>query len=201
MPSPTHPLPLSSLVEPRPDTGLNKAQLGMWLFLAAEGMLFSILFATYLELRIDSVRWPQGALSDAAGLLLTFLLLGSNLSFVMARRALCAGNSGRFKLTIGGTLLFATLFVAIQGFQFYSLLTHSMGPWHSSFLAIYYVLATLFTLHLMVGMGVLSSYWMLSDRQRQTNPQQFRNRIAQTGLYWNFLSFLWLILFTILYLF
>ena len=38
-------------VERRPDTGVNNVQLGMWLFLASEAMLFAGLFSAYFMLR------------------------------------------------------------------------------------------------------------------------------------------------------
>ena len=38
-------------VKERPDTGLNNAKLGIWLFLASEVMLFGGLFSAYIFLR------------------------------------------------------------------------------------------------------------------------------------------------------
>ena len=38
-------------VEPRADTGLYNAKLGIWLFLASEVMLFGALFSSYILLR------------------------------------------------------------------------------------------------------------------------------------------------------
>ena len=39
--------------EPRPDTGLTNAKLGIWLFLASEVMLFGGLFSAFIILRIN----------------------------------------------------------------------------------------------------------------------------------------------------
>ena len=38
-------------VEPRPDTGVYNAKLGIWLFLASEVMFFGALFSSYILLR------------------------------------------------------------------------------------------------------------------------------------------------------
>ena len=43
-------------VEPRQDTGLYNAKLGVWLFLASEVMLFGALFSTYILLRIGAAQ-------------------------------------------------------------------------------------------------------------------------------------------------
>ena len=49
------------MVEIRPDTGVNNAKLGIWLFLASEVMLFGALFASYIMLRVGATAWPEGA--------------------------------------------------------------------------------------------------------------------------------------------
>ena len=47
-------------VSARPDTGLYNAKLGIWLFLAAEMMLFGALFSSYALLRVAAPDWPSG---------------------------------------------------------------------------------------------------------------------------------------------
>ena len=46
-------------VKERPDTGLNNAKLGIWLFLASEVMLFGGLFSAYIFLRTGVDDWPM----------------------------------------------------------------------------------------------------------------------------------------------
>ena len=46
-------------VQPRPDTGLFNAKVGIWLFLASEVMLFGALFSSYILLRVGAD--PGGA--------------------------------------------------------------------------------------------------------------------------------------------
>ena len=50
-------------VAARPDTGVNNAKLGVWLFLASEVMLFGGLFSAYVFLRVGAPEWP-GAIGD-----------------------------------------------------------------------------------------------------------------------------------------
>src|SRR5882724_3050211 len=49
-------------VQPRQDTGLYNAKVGIWLFLASEVMLFGALFSTYILLRVGAPEglWPHG---------------------------------------------------------------------------------------------------------------------------------------------
>ena len=63
-------------VERRPDTGVNNVQMGIWLFLASEVMLFGGLFSAYFMLRAGSLT-PWVPLRDHLGsaLLSTALLM------------------------------------------------------------------------------------------------------------------------------
>ena len=55
-------------VEPRPDTGLYNAKVGIWLFLASEVMLFGALFSSYILLRVGAPgNWPHGWLNIPVG--------------------------------------------------------------------------------------------------------------------------------------
>ena len=54
----------SLTVQPRQDTGLYNAKVGIWLFLASEVMLFGALFSSYILLRVGAGRnWPHGLLN------------------------------------------------------------------------------------------------------------------------------------------
>ncbi len=59
--------------QPRPDTGVYNAKVGMWLFLASEVMLFGGLFSSYILLRVAARpgTWPHGWLSVPLGTLNT----------------------------------------------------------------------------------------------------------------------------------
>ncbi len=51
-------------VQPREDTGLFNAKVGIWLFLASEVMLFGALFSSYILLRVGSTNWLYGEAKD-----------------------------------------------------------------------------------------------------------------------------------------
>jgi len=52
------------VVQPREDTGLFNAKVGIWLFLASEVMLFGALFSAYILLRVASRDWLYGGAKD-----------------------------------------------------------------------------------------------------------------------------------------
>src|SRR6266704_3218176 len=81
-------------VQPRPDTGLFNAKVGIWLFLASEVMLFGALFSSYILLRVgaDPVNWPHGLLNIPIGTFNTAVLITSSITVVMAWASLKMGN-------------------------------------------------------------------------------------------------------------
>src|SRR5437870_8844109 len=77
---------LPYIVQPRQDTGLYNAKVGIWLFLASEVMLFGALFSAYILLRVGSVEgyWPHGWLNIPVGTANTVVLITSSITTVMA---------------------------------------------------------------------------------------------------------------------
>src|SRR5688572_26323290 len=113
-------------VEPRPDTGLYNAKVGIWLFLASEVMLFGALFSSYILLRVGAPpgTWPQGLLNIPIGTFNTTVLITSSITVVMAWASLKMGNFGKFRFYQAITLLCALSFLTIKTFKYRDKFTH-----------------------------------------------------------------------------
>ncbi len=113
-------------VQPRPDTGVYNAKVGMWLFLASEAMLFGGLFSSYILLRVAAgpENWPQGWLSVPLGTINTILLALSAITVVLAWAACKARMFERYKLYQGITILLAIVFLGIKGYEYSTKFTH-----------------------------------------------------------------------------
>jgi heme/copper-type cytochrome/quinol oxidase subunit 3 len=187
-------------VEARPDTGLTNGKLGIWLFLASEVMLFGALFSTYIILRVGAAQWPQGELSVWLGAVNTVILISSSVTMVMAWASLKLNKPGAGWGYLLATFLLAAIFLVNKYFEYSDHLRNGEGPWHSTFLAIYYTLTGLHGLHILGGMIVMAYFlgpgWKLWNRQ----AAQLTNRIEYTGLYWHFVDLVWIFLFPVLYL-
>jgi len=107
-------------VKPRPDTGLNNAKLGIWLFLASEVMLFGGLFAGYVFLRLGapSGTWPNGLLSVLPGLINTAILILSSVTVVMAWASVKLNDFKKFRIYLGITLVCALAFMGIKAYEY-----------------------------------------------------------------------------------
>jgi cytochrome c oxidase subunit 3 len=74
------------------------------------------------------------------------------------------------------------------------------GPWHNTYLALYFTLTGLHALHILGGSVVIGYIWGPGRRMWKKNPAQFTNRVEVSGLFWHFVDLVWIFLFPVLYL-
>ena len=271
-------------VQPRADTGLYNAKVGIWLFLASEVMLFGALFSSYILLRVSMPEgyWPHGWLNIPIGTVNTVVLITSSITTVMAWASCKLNQLGRFKFFHACTLLLALTFVGIKSYEYHDKFTHysikladgkiadghlverskdfdlakktghvvihghvvdltnkqggelqkeldkiydlrspegravkheelpfeaaqiasmeSYGPWHHTYLAIYFTLTGLHALHVVGGAIVIGFLWGPGSKLWHREQERFTNRIEISGLFWHFVDLVWIFLFPVLYL-
>lgn len=74
------------------------------------------------------------------------------------------------------------------------------GPWHNTFLAVYFTLTGLHALHIIGGVLVMGYLWGPGSKMWYTDPERFTNRNEVCGLFWHFVDLVWIFLFPVLYL-
>ena len=113
-------------VQPRQDTGVYNAKIGIWLFLASEVMLFGALFSSYILLRVGAQDgyWPHGWLNIPVGTANTIVLITSSITTVMAWASCKMNQFGKFKLYHACTILLACCFVGIKSYEYHDKFTH-----------------------------------------------------------------------------
>ncbi len=188
--------------EPRPDSGLTNPALGLWLFLAAEAMLFASLLSAYGLLRLGSPEWPRGVDRTHLewGALNTLLLVLSSVTMVSAWERSRLGLGARPQLL--ATALLGTGFLVIQGGEMSTAVLSGFTPSHDIASAIYFALSMVHALHLAGGLLVLM--WLMRQPSGAQGGAASQHRFAQkvelTGIYWHFVDAVWLVLFPLLYL-
>lgn len=107
-------------VEPRPDTGVYNAKIGMWLFLASEVMLFGGLFSAYILLRVGAPEgtWPRGWLNVTLGTINTAILALSAVTTLLAWAACKVRQFSKFKFYHACTILLAITFLGIKSYEY-----------------------------------------------------------------------------------
>jgi len=130
----------------------------------------------------------------------TFILIGSSVTMVMAWASLKLNDFAKHRLYLIATFVLSGLFLVNKYFEYADHLARGEGPAHSTFLAIYFTLTGLHGLHIIGGMVVMAYFIGPGARLWKKNPEQFTNRIENTGLYWHFVDLVWIFLFPVLYL-
>tara|TARA_B100000945_G_scaffold289724_1_gene262998 strand:- start:223 stop:810 length:588 start_codon:yes stop_codon:yes gene_type:complete len=188
-------------VEPREDTGLYNAKLGIWLFLASEVMLFGALFSSYIVLRIGDPNWHSHDLNVRLATLNTAILIFSSYTMVMSWVSLKLKQIDKFKLFMGLTLLCSFLFLGVKYIEYTDKFSHGMYPSTDNFLGIYFTMTGLHALHIIGGIIVNGYFWLPAGiKMWDSEPERFTNRIEVAGLYWHFVDLVWIFLFPALYL-
>ena len=193
------------IIEERPDTGLNNAKLGIWVFLASEIMLFGGLFSAYVFLRMaapagDFAYWGT-KLSIPMATVNTLVLISSSVTMIMSWVSLKMKDFEKYKMYMGLTLLCASIFLVIKYFEYTGKFHHGIYPSSSTFMGIYFTLTGLHGLHILGGMIVMGYFWLPAGyKMLESEPEHFTNRIEVVGLYWHFVDLVWIFLFPILYL-
>ena len=186
----------------RPDTGMNNASLGLWLFLASEVMLFGGLISAYAFLRAGAAASGFGPqLSDVpmAGLN-TLVLLASSVFITLSRWALRDRELGRHKVFLGVTIILGAIFIGIKAFDYAIRFSNGLYPSSSTYLAVFFTLTGVHALHVIGGMIVNGSLWCTGHQMWQHEPGRYLSRVSAASIYWNFVDAVWVVLFLLLYI-
>src|SRR3954447_14118578 len=111
-------------VQPRADTGLFNAKVGIWLFLASEVMLFGALFSSYILLRVGASSWPHGLLNVPIGTFNTAVLITSSITMVLAWANMKMNNPGKSRLYLGITVLCGFAFLGVKSKEYHDKFVH-----------------------------------------------------------------------------
>ena len=180
-------------VERRPDTGVNNVQLGIWLFLASEVMLFGGLFSAYFMLRAGAPS-PWVPLRDH---LVNALVATISLIVATAFVAAAAGVLRRYRLYLGVSAVAAMAFAARKLVDYRDFIAAGHGPASSTQMATYFLLTGVHLLHV-VG-GVIAIGWVIARSGRAPEPAPTVNRLRALALYWGFVDAVWLLILVLLY--
>ena len=177
--------------------------LGMWLFVISDALTFGALILTYSYVRMASPNWvPIFDFSPAIifSTVMTFALLSSSLTMVMAVGAAKAQDHARTVKWLLATMAGGLVFVVLHAMEWRHLIHEGMTPWSNNWGepligGTFFVLTGLHMTHVVVGMIYLGIIAFGFGRKK-FKPED----VETSGLYWHFVDLVWMFIFPLVYL-
>ena len=189
------------------------AQLGMWVFLGSESLLFAGLFALYAAYRFAYPAEFHAASAHAnllIGTINTYILLTSSLTMALAIHATRQGNRRRTVALLAVTIAFGLAFDVLKLVEYAGHLGEGLAPgaYYSFgelpahgvvlYVTLYYLLTGLHALHVTGGICVL--IWLAVRARRGDFTPESHIALELGGLYWHLVDLVWIFLWPLLYL-
>jgi nitric oxide reductase NorE protein len=178
-------------------------ELGIWAFLCADLIVFTLYFVTFLWERGQArAVFESGShsLHLTIGVVNTLVLLTSSLFVALATQAVRNGKGQAGKKFIALAFAGGLVFIVNKPIEWLDKVRHGLTPHTDNFFQLYYMMTGLHLLHVIVGMVVLTFLWRLSGRVRAL-PSARQVRFLESGAtYWHLVDLIWLVLFALFYL-
>jgi cytochrome c oxidase subunit III len=196
-----------------PEQQREAATLGMWLFLATEILFFGVLFASYTICRV--LHAPAFAAASRRtdmllGTLETAVLLTSSALVALAVRSLKLGQRTACTALLLGTAALGAGFLVMHGFEYHSEYHEHLIPGinfgqagalaggEELFFCLYYFITGFHSLHVLIGVIVLSTLARRVARGRY-GAQRFTT-LELAALYWHLVDIVWIFVYPLIYL-
>jgi cytochrome c oxidase subunit 3 len=189
------------------------AQLGMWIFLGSESLLFAGLLALYAAYRFVYPGEFHAASAHAnlvIGTVNTYVLLTSSLTVALAIHATRRGHRRRTVALLIATIALGLAFDVLKVIEYAGHLREGLAPGDYYafaelpargvvlYVTLYYLLTGLHALHVTGGVGAL--IWLAVRAQRGAFTPHSYVALELGGLYWHLVDLVWIFLWPLLYL-
>ena len=183
------------------NTGVDNRKFAMWSLIASECFLFGTLITNYLINRNRGIKGPSGTEIFDINLttLSTFDLLMSSVAMVLALHYCKEKNLRKMQQWLGVVVLGGVIFLGFQYYEFSHFVNAGLKLDTNVFGSAFYMLTGCHGIHVAVGVLWISSILVTSLKRGES---WFDNDIIEVaGLYWHFVDVIWILIFTIVYLF
>ncbi|MGA2196961.1 MAG: cytochrome c oxidase subunit 3 [Bryobacteraceae bacterium] len=182
----------------------NSKKFGMWLFIVSDSLTFSAMLFAYTYSRVTNPDWPKPfdftpAIVFAS--MMSFCLLSSSLTMVMAVHAMTHGNRKATVRWILATMVCGATFVVLHLSEWMKLInvegvTPFKNPWGVPlFGGTFFALTGLHMTHVICGLIYLAIIATGVGRGKFKAED-----VEVSGLYWHFVDLVWMFIFPLVYL-
>ncbi|HUI55660.1 MAG TPA: cytochrome c oxidase subunit 3 [Bryobacteraceae bacterium] len=182
----------------------NSKKFGMWLFIISDSLTFSAMLFAYTYSRVTNPDWPKPFDFSPAVIfstIMTFCLLSSSLTMVMAVHAMNHGNRKATVRWILATMVGGGAFVVLHLTEWMKLInvegvTPFKNPWNVPlFGGTFFALTGLHMTHVVCGLIYLTIIAQAVARGKFKAED-----VEVSGLYWHFVDLVWMFIFPLVYL-
>ena len=188
----------------------------MWIFLLSDTFIFSCFLTSYMTVRMTATEpWPNASEVFSLSFLwmenvpllliaiMTFVLITSSGTMALAVNYGYRRDKKKAIFFIVATAFFGFVFVSMQGFEWYKLISENVRPWENDwgaeqFGACFFMITGFHGMHVTGGVIYLAIVAMLLAKGRYDNTNYEIVEIA--GLYWHFVDLVWVFIFAFFYL-
>ncbi|MEO6814012.1 MAG: heme-copper oxidase subunit III [Ginsengibacter sp.] len=176
---------------------MNKTM--MKLVIGTESMFFICLIMSFIYMAFTSGFEPHQlhALDIKKTGVFTIVLIASSFTFWGADRNYKHGNIKNLKILLIITIILGTIFLVGQGMEYARLINDRVTLGSGVFGTSFYTLTGFHGFHVFVGVIILSiilALTFLGDFNKSHS-----NVITTVGYYWHFVDFVWIVVFTVVY--
>src|SRR5947199_8001530 len=182
----------------------NSKKFGMWLFIISDALTFSALLFAYTYSRVSNPDWPKPFEFNPSIIfssVMTFCLLSSSLTMVMAVHAMNHGNRKSTVKWILATIAGGLAFVILHASEWrHLILDEHVTPFHNEwnvplFGGTFFTLTGLHMTHVVIGVIYFGIIAFAVGRGK------FKAEAVEvSGLYWHFVDLVWMFIFPLVYL-
>jgi cytochrome c oxidase subunit 3 len=188
------------------------AELGMWIFIATELLLFGGLILGYFVYRhaySSAFAAASGHTDIIIGTINTAILLTSSFLVACAVDASAPETRKVCVMLLSGAVLLGLTFIVLKGIEYSDEYREHLVPGidfsfdvrHANgaqlFFVFYFVATAIHALHMMVGIALLAVLAVLIYRLPNS---RHRTALHSAALYWHFVDVVWIFLFALIYL-
>jgi cytochrome c oxidase subunit III len=176
--------------------------VGVMIWLGSELMFFSGLFAAYFTIRANFHHWPplDGKQLDyvQAGIFSVILLVSSP-TFQMGVWAEERGDRRKARRWIVTSFILGAGFVANTLYEWHDFASSHHGPALNAYWSLFFIMTGIHGLH--VALGLVAMIFLLGRMKGQEGDPGETNVFQAVGYYWHFVDFMWVGIFSCLFLF
>lgn len=172
---------------------------GFWIYLMTDLIIFAVLFATFVVLRHNTFGGPTARDLFHMPFVLaeTLILLTSSFTCSLAMIEVHRKQNKPAIFWFMITFVLGASFLSLEVFEFVSFISQGANPQRSAFLSSFFTLVGTHGLHITAGLlWIIVAMFRLMSRPLS---HEGISNIFRMALFWHFLDFVWIFIFTVVY--